>query len=228
MSPVKPNSERKSTFRINAYMFLSTALSENPGSELTGSFRELLTRNSEELAMINNNEFLDGKNLIASFLEKADEETWEKARWDFSKLFIGPYSLLAPPYESIYLSGKRLVMQEPTVQVRKKYAEFDIMVNRNDNTPDDRIDIEFEFMSLLIAREREMPISSNEEQSKIFLHAQKDFLKEHLLKWAPLFCADIKKNAETDLYRGFARLLNGFLETESVYLKIFNEENENV
>ena len=47
----------------------------------------------------------------------------ESLRIDYSKLFLGPYSILAPPYGSIYLENKGAVMGDSTIDVKNKYAE---------------------------------------------------------------------------------------------------------
>ena len=44
-------------------------------------------------------------------------------RIDYSRLFIGPYRLLAPPYGSVYLENTRRIMGNSTLDVRDKYAD---------------------------------------------------------------------------------------------------------
>lgn len=38
---------------------------------------------------------------------------------DYTRLFIGPYKLLSPPWESVYRSRLKLVCQEPLLEVKK-------------------------------------------------------------------------------------------------------------
>jgi len=44
--------------------------------------------------------------------------------------------------------------------------------------------------------------------------AQKDFLSDHILKWAPKLADNIIESAATDYYRGIARLLLGLIQVD--------------
>ncbi|HZY41749.1 MAG TPA: hypothetical protein VFF59_07085, partial [Anaerolineae bacterium] len=41
--------------------------------------------------------------------------------------------------------------------------------------------------------------------------AQRGFLAEHLLKWAPIWCHLVLEHARTEFYRGIALLVRGLL-----------------
>ena len=50
------------------------------------------------------------------------------------------------------------------------------------------------------------------------LTTQKNFLEDHLAAWAPMMTSDMKRFAQTDLYRGLAYLTDGFLQTDQTFL----------
>ncbi|MFC1866443.1 molecular chaperone, partial [Chloroflexota bacterium] len=72
---------------------------------------------------------------------------------DYTKLFVGPYGLLAPPYGSLYLDASDRIMGDSTMDVRNRYAEegLDICLKE----APDHIAIEMEFMYFLIFKEIE-------------------------------------------------------------------------
>ena len=68
----------------------------------------------------------------------------ESLKSDFSRLFIGPFKLLAPPYGSIYLDGNSCLMGASTMEVRQLYRNEGL--NPVIKEAPDHIAIELEFM----------------------------------------------------------------------------------
>jgi hypothetical protein len=66
-------------------------------------------------------------------------------------------------------------------------------------------------MRWLIAKQA---AAANPEQEKGSLKHQSDFLKQHLLIWAPTCARDIEKAKGANFYRGPANILRGFLKLE--------------
>jgi TorA maturation chaperone TorD len=136
----------------------------------------------------------------------------ESLRIDYSKLFVGPYTLLAPPYGSIYLENMRRVMGDSTVDVGHRYAEEGLRVDLKEAP--DHIAIELEFMYFLISKEVEAVVDSDSTNTVGYLRKQKDFLETHLGVWVSDFTDKIKANAETIFYRNLAWLTNSFVKEE--------------
>jgi len=63
------------------------------------------------------------------------------------------------------------------------------------------------------------------EKALEFLRTSGDFLKDHLLKWAPSFFEKMVEMAGLDFYRGLARLANGFLKVD---LRLVEEQLQSV
>lgn len=56
---------------------------------------------------------------------------------DYHRLFVGPGTMLAPPWESVHPSDEGLTFQDETLQVRQAYAEFGLTAPAVNREPDD-------------------------------------------------------------------------------------------
>src|ERR1700690_61067 len=77
------------------------------------------------------------------------EEEFKALKRDQLYLFIGTDHVLAPVWESVYFSEKRLVFQEQTLQVRDWYSRFGLQAERLNREPDDHIGLEMNFVAHL-------------------------------------------------------------------------------
>lgn len=152
-------------------------------------------------------------------VEISDEEL-EALQKDYLYLFIGAGRPLAPVWESVYFSEARLIFQKETLEVREWYIRFALEAERKGREPDDHIGLELSFASHLAA----LALSSLEKGDKVEfeqnLQAQRDFLTQHLLRWAPIWASLVVQHAQTDFYRGLARLTNGALLAAANMLEI--------
>lgn len=135
----------------------------------------------------------------------------ESLKVDYSKLFVGPYELLAPPYGSIYLEGRKL-MGDSTMEVQNWYAEEGLEITLKE-VPD-HIAIELEFMCFLISRETEAISGSDPENAIHYLEKQKAFMEIHLGQWVSEFADRVKKRAETEFYRNLANVTDSFIQRD--------------
>ncbi len=144
---------------------------------------------------------------------------------DHSKLFVGPYELLAPPYGSVYLEDKSRVMGDSTVDVRERYAEegLDICLKE----APDHIAIELEFMYFLVFREVEAIKISDFGTAASYLERQKAFLETHLGIWVPEFASNVETNAQTTFYKDLARITKSFIKDELENLSLNSISTKN-
>jgi TorA maturation chaperone TorD len=133
-------------------------------------------------------------------------------RIDYSRLFIGPYKLLAPPYGSVYLENTRMVMGNSTLNVRNKYADEGLSVDIKEAP--DHMAIELEFMYYLISKEVQAALSSDFVDAACYLEKQRGFLETHLGMWISDFSNNIATNAETTFYRNLACQTKSFLKAD--------------
>ncbi len=131
--------------------------------------------------------------------------------WDFNRLFVGPGEMLAPPWESVHRSKTKLTFQEPTLQVRELYRRFGVEAPAVHREPDDHLGLELAFVATLSDQAAEASGRGDTAQLARCFDAQRDFLQDHLLAWAPACLGLVEKHADTDYYRGAARLALGSL-----------------
>lgn len=136
----------------------------------------------------------------------------EALKVDFSKLFVGPYKLLAAPYGSVYLDDERKLMGDSTLDVKNRYRDAGLGTAKNFKDAPDHIAAELEFMYYLIFKELEAFSKANIETAIGFIHQQKSFLEDHLMAWVPDFAANIIEHAETAFYQNLARATEALLK----------------
>ena len=131
---------------------------------------------------------------------------------DYTKLFVGPYGLLAPPYGSMYLEDNDRVMGDSTIEARNRYEEegLDICLKE---VPD-HITIEMEFMYFLIFKEIEATNNNDSNNASRFQEKQRAFLKNHLGAWIPEFASKVEANAQTEFYKDIARTTKNFIDND--------------
>ena len=150
---------------------------------------------------------------LAAWQRSASAAEDERAvRRDHRRLFIGPGPLLAPPYESVHRSVDRLVFEEQTLQVRAVYAEHGLAAPRLDREPDDHIGLELDLLATLSLRAIDALEADDPAAADALQAAQRSFLVDHLLRWAPGLMRLIEDQADTDFYRGVGALGAGLLE----------------
>ncbi len=135
----------------------------------------------------------------------------ELLKVDYSKLFVGPYELLAPPYGSVYLEDGRL-MGDSTMDVKNWYATEGLEITLRE-VPD-HIALELEFVYFLISRETEAISNSSSEDAIHYLEKQKAFVGTHLGQWISAFADRVKERAETEFYRSLAYATEAFVKSD--------------
>lgn len=130
--------------------------------------------------------------------------------YEFAQLFIGPHQPEVAPYESYYLAGG--MFQPPLAAVRGFMKEVGLEKKAGElPEPEDILGFELEIMNWLISQQVNSEGSEQEEQ---WLERQAEFLKKHLLVWAPACAQDFGSAPNADFYKGVGLLLQGFLEME--------------
>jgi TorA maturation chaperone TorD len=192
------------------YLLFSAQLTENRLKEL----RDL--GGLDELAMLD-----EGGAQISGFLLTCTPVQMREEQEEFFRLFIGPDSIKAPPWESYYRSKEGILFGESTFEVRKAYRQLGLSYINENRYPDDHLLLELEFMLFLLnATERETDLK------KMFdlIEKQLDFIELHLAIWIPKFCDRITSSTESKLYNGAALLLKDFITFEIDLLRELKEE----
>jgi len=204
--------------QVRRYMYdlLRNAFLKEPTKSFLLNVKEDI--NTSELPFVNEHVSIErGVNLIKHYLSHNDiqsERVQSDLHWEFTRLFIGPYELPAPPWESVFCNEDRLLFQEVTLEVRKAYLKYSLLPVEFGQEADDHLGLELDFMFRLT----DLAIAevTQEEPKDLYeiLMDQKLFLEKHLLKWVPSLSEAIINNAKTEFYQGMANLLVGFLELD--------------
>ncbi|MFA5352868.1 MAG: molecular chaperone TorD family protein [Thermodesulfovibrionales bacterium] len=130
------------------------------------------------------------------------QDTAEEIVFDFTALFLGPGKHL-PPYESVYnypIGEISRLWGRATEEVQAFYLSVGLAIDEEVNLIPDHLSAELLFMAWLID-------NGLEEQ-------EERFLVEHLLKWVPEYCDQVRSRAQTGFYRDVADLLKEFILSE--------------
>ncbi len=164
--------------------------------------------------------FPDGKgfsNLSKEILNHANELKVyiDNLAVDFARIFLAAginQGNAAFPYESVYTSSKKIVMQDAWEETKKLYSKYGfVLKNASSDMLEDHISMELEFMAHLCeVRDVDYKLSST-------------FIKEHLLNWCETFCNDIKKFATEDFYKYLAEATLEFIKNDLDFVCAANE-----
>ena len=162
-------------------------------------------------------EISEGYRMLKGFLEHPTGSTLTDLAVEYARIFLGAGVKSgdgAYPYESVYTSPDRLVMQDARDQVLKLYREEGLGRAEEFNEPEDHIAFELEFMSYLCQKTTEALKDGDKGEALGYLKKQKNFLEEHLMRWVPAFCDDVQRLARGDFYKAVAKITIGYLSME--------------
>lgn len=109
---------------------------------------------------------------------------WTVAEYDFNRLFVGPKEVVAPPFASVYLESKGILMGEHTVQMRELMHELGLAIPNEGSIPEDFLPYELEVLSILYTL-----LEEHKEKQELYnaLLETIEWLEDHLASWLPLF-----------------------------------------
>ena len=145
-------------------------------------------------------------------------ENLEAHQSEFAQLFVGPYSLLAPPYGSVYLEGERRIMGDSTVDASNRYRDSGLTTSESFRDPPDHIAAELEFMYFLVFSEIDAIQSDHTNAGCDYLHRQKLFLQDHLGAWIEDFTCHVEQGTKSDFYRNLAIATRIYIAEDFEYL----------
>ena len=136
------------------------------------------------------------------------EKDIQEMEVEYSRLFIGPYHVIAPPYSSVYLDEQPRVMGESTQVAINFYVKAGLNPNKENKEPPDHISTELEFMYYLLFQFLE----TGEEQ---YNQLKDNFMDEHLIHWVPVFVKTVQENAKIPFYQKLSEVLGSFIGFEA-------------
>ena len=163
----------------------------------------------------------EGYHQLFEYLRRAWEDSVTELAIDYVRTFIGHgvngYSA-AYPYESVYTSERRLLMQKARAEVLATLRENEL--KRGDwNEAEDHIALELEFMQRMALRAAEALADGAEDEAVAYLRTSYEFLENHLLNWVPMLVTDMRLHSKTLFYQGLGQLTLGTIEEDGAVLR---------
>jgi TorA maturation chaperone TorD len=123
---------------------------------------------------------------------------------------------LRPPYERLYMTDPA---NDGSMQraLNRFYRKAGLSLEEEPRESPDFLFVELDFMKQLCLRE--IKESSSGRSVRVTRAIEREFLQEHLGRWAEAYCVEAGKHARTDFYRGFLAVLDGFIIAEEAYLE---------
>jgi putative dimethyl sulfoxide reductase chaperone len=184
--------------RLAGWRLCARLLSDAPTLAFLSELRE--TRAVDSLATLAENSVSSSAGAfrsLATWLARADDAALEEARREGQALFVATRHLPAPPWESVYTSPERLVLQDAARDALAAYAEAGFIFDGWKSTPADHISLELDFAATLLAQS----ISDAKATERLARFEQRHFA------WMPRFCKDLSAAAKSPLYLHLADAL---------------------
>lgn len=168
------------------------------------------------------NDLMDaGYRRLADYLSNVNAGTLTELAVDYARTFIGhgvdSYSA-AYPFESVYTSEKRLMMQDARDEVLALYRSEKLDKSGDWKEGEDHVALELEFMKTLAERTAAAIRSGDDAEAHRLVEVQHSFVEDHLRRWMPSLTKDMRRFAQTDFYQGLADLTDGFRHVDAAFL----------
>ncbi|MCP4294972.1 MAG: molecular chaperone TorD family protein [Proteobacteria bacterium] len=194
-----------SVMRQKYYSLFVSLFWREPAPELIVSLKEGI---DERIEASQNILMAEGWRKVRHYLQ---EKKPDSVRDEFTTLFLGPAEPENIPYESYYLTGH--LFREPLAAVRGFMKKVGLRKKEDPfNESEDILGFEMEIMNWLVTKQS---TAANTEEEEQWLNLQSEFLKMHLLVWAPTCLTELEKAKHSDFYGGISLLLRGFFEIEN-------------
>ena len=197
--------------RARVYALLSRCYEKELDTAFAAELAEAARVESDDPALA------EGFAALQADLAGCDDGQLELLAVVFDRVFfgMGPRSAQkAFPYESVYTSAERLLMQRSRDEVLAAYRAQGFERSGDLNVPEDHAGIELAFMARLCRKEADALAAGDEVGAEAARETQRVFLRDHVLAWFPQLCADLEKRAKRGLYRGLAETVRQFLAFE--------------
>ncbi|MEE9250669.1 MAG: molecular chaperone TorD family protein [Alphaproteobacteria bacterium] len=202
----------KAEERSNLYGFLAMIHRQEPSADLLQQFR-----GEEFLAALSD----AGVTLGRAFLDGAADALADDLAVEYTRLFVGPGKHI-PPYESVQREGT--LWGGTTRDVAAFVERCGFAYDPGYRGLPDHISVELEFMHELTRREAAAWTRGDEAEARRCLRIEREFLHDHLVRWAPEFSDKVVAETRTPFYKELAALTGDFIrrDDEDVARRIGN------
>lgn len=187
-------------------------------------FKELDAATIEAVAAIEfpaetGNEHLDeGYRLIRRYFNFSASDRRTQLACEYARIFLaaGVYvksDKTAIPYESVFTSPERIMMQASRDDVVRRFARDGFKVNPALHEPEDHLAFELEFLAHLNDRAAVLAEAGDAAGLRANFARQVDFIETHILNWLPALTTAARGFAKLAFYPGMLLVAQGTAET---------------
>jgi TorA maturation chaperone TorD len=138
---------------------------------------------------------------------------------EYTRLFIGPSKLPAPPWESIFTGKESALFQRSTLEIRNFYRSQGFISAEYPHVADDHLAIELDFLAQLAGRAFEALGAGEARTAREALEAGREFLVGHLLVWVGRFTQDLEASQKGAFYPVVAQTLVEFAIKDALLIE---------
>ncbi|AFM00281.1 MULTISPECIES: molecular chaperone [Desulfitobacterium] len=150
---------------------------------------------------------------------RSPAEILQDMKVEYSRLFVGPGHVVAPPYESVYKTRDDdneigVVMGDAAIAAKRFYRSAGLELSDDFTDLPDHIALELYFMAYLCSLEFDMANEDKEKDPISIRKMQTDFLKTHLGSWITDLSQAVDRGTNSEFYRGVAGLTEVWIGIE--------------
>lgn len=167
----------------------------------------------------------------------------QRLQQEYMRIFVGPATLKASPWETMHTNKKRVLFQPDVLKIRDAYRQAGFLPKRYPSVSDDFIGLECDFMAKLADRATHAFIHggnalgdvdpsrakrqglagckevSVEKQVRTCLEQSHGFLCDHLLRWIDSLADAICENYEEGFYALMTRFAAIYVKRDRMVLE---------
>lgn len=150
----------------------------------------------------------EGAAQVVAEAAERDADPAERAAVEYTRLFVGPPSPAAPPWETMHrVEGASVGFGEATFDMRRRLREAGLAVHNENNQYEDHMGLELLLLSVLCSRAAE----AEEAGEPVDTAAIASYLDERPLSWAATFHTRVAEAAPGRYYAALAALTQTLL-----------------
>lgn len=158
-----------------------------------------------------------GADALATLRSVAASEAPDLAR-QYLILFGPSYFAGQSPYETAYLEQQLFQKMQQMADIAGFYRAFGVEASSIERP--DYLATELEFMHFLTYRESRARELAHDEGADVCLQAQRGFLRDHIARWAPAFCARLAEETDAPVYAALGALAAAFVPYDAACLGV--------
>jgi TorA maturation chaperone TorD len=213
--------ERISLVRGSIYSFLSRVFK----SEIDGDFLQRIFDAGPTIKSLaesqQGTDLIEGSKRLELFIRATKALNAEERkslltelRVEFTNLFLGVGDDTVHLVESAYLGRKSMQYEKPAEDLLAAYQSVGFKKDDEFFEPEDHFALEFEFMARLCNWTAQELGKGDVENTIAYLSLQKEFLRDHIARWAPKLCEHLKRKARSNFYSSIAYMTNGLVKMD--------------